>query len=199
MCESCNLFKKLCNGYTLKPSQFYAVYILRYNINSAALKYRAHIVVTLIKKFFNSKTTIMKMRIKTLLMIFILFGAANTTFAQKDIKVKGDSADDANSDNPSGRSHTTYTIIHTGHPGTPASNQNSGTTGSGQSSNASAADTGGGSNNATPNNSPGGAANSTATTDQTANTNCSHFCWGWLGLLGLLGLGGLIKRNPDKT
>ncbi len=147
----------------------------------------------------------MKTCIHSLLIICFLFCGTTQSTAQSshNVKVVGDSVDDANSDKPNTQTHTTRTILHTGNRGATSATGNEGQPSNPQSanqpSNSTAADTSGqasGAGAANPNNS---STNVTSTTgSETTNTNCGHFCWGWLGLLGLLGLAGLIKRNPNK-
>ena len=145
----------------------------------------------------------MKTYIQSLLIVCLLFFGNTLATAQTshNVKVVGDSVDDANSDRPNTQSHTTRTILHTGNRGTTSATGNEGQPSGSASANQNpgAADTSAQAseaNRASQNNSSTSV--TTTTGSESTGSNCGHFCWGWLGLLGLLGLAGLIKRNPNK-
>ena len=145
----------------------------------------------------------MKTYIQSLLIACLFFCGTTQSSAQSshNVKVVGDSVDDANSDKPNSQSHTTRTILHTGNRGTTSATGSEGQPSGSANANQTpgAVDTSAqasGTNGASQNNSSTSVTSTTGS--ESTNSNCGHFCWGWLGLLGLLGLAGLIKRNPNK-
>ena len=146
----------------------------------------------------------MKTCIQCLLIVSFFFCGSAIAIAQSspNVKVVGDSVDDANSDKPNTQSHQTRTIIHTGNRGTTSASGNEGkpsnTENGSQAATPASTDTGAQAASGSTSNQDKSSTNVTGSSGtDTSSTNCGHFCWGWLGLLGLIGLAGLIKRNPN--